>query len=152
MIHPPATPTNYTGSHDDVVKIVEAAVKHNICLIPYGGICLFRASHNIIHRDIQSAYVHKLYVMTSSLHHSKGGTNVSGALECPESESRLIVSVDTSEMDQILWVDEENLTANVQCGVVGQDLERMVYTYNMITYCIFPSISHNCIFYCSAHV
>ena len=66
------------------------------------------------------------------LHHYdiivKGGTNVSGALECPAEEKRVIVSVDTSEMDQILWVDEENLTAHVQCGVVGQDLERMVCT------------------------
>ena len=51
---------------------------------------------------------------------------MSGALECPPGEQRLIVSVDTSEMDRILWLDEENLTAHVQCGVVGQDLERMV--------------------------
>ena len=55
-----------------------------------------------------------------------GGTNVSGALECPLEEERPIVSLDTSEMDKILWVDEENLTAHVQCGVIGQDLERMV--------------------------
>lgn len=26
-----------TGCHDDVVKIVELACKHNVCLIPYGG-------------------------------------------------------------------------------------------------------------------
>ena len=53
---------------------------------------------------------------------------MSGALECPAEEKRVIVSVDTSEMDKILWLDEENLTAHVQCGVVGQDLERMVCT------------------------
>ena len=57
-----------------------------------------------------------------------GGTNVSGALECPPDEDRPIISVDTSEMDRVLWVDEENLTAHVQCGVVGQDLERLVDT------------------------
>ena len=55
-----------------------------------------------------------------------GGTNVSGALECPLDEQRPIISVDTSEMDRVLWLDEENLTAHVQCGVIGQDLERMV--------------------------
>ena len=55
---------------------------------------------------------------------------MSGALECPEEEKRVIVSVDTSEMDQILWVDEENLTAHVQCGIIGQDLERMVRVYS----------------------
>ena len=55
-----------------------------------------------------------------------GGTNVSEALECPPDEQRPIISVDTSEMDRILWLDEENLTAHVQCGMIGQDLERMV--------------------------
>ena len=57
-----------------------------------------------------------------------GGTNVSGALECPPDEVRPIISVDTSEMDRILWLDEENMTAHVQCGMIGQDLERMVVT------------------------
>lgn len=27
----------FAGCHDDVVKIVELACKHNVCLIPYGG-------------------------------------------------------------------------------------------------------------------
>ena len=98
-----------------MVKIVDAATRHNICLIPYGGI-----------------YISVPVLNDMILHHYdivvKGGTNVSGALECPAEEKRVIVSVDTSEMDQILWVDEENLTAHVQCGVVGQDLERMVCT------------------------
>lgn len=61
---------------------------------------------------------------------------MSGALECPPEEKRPIVSVDTSEMDQILWIDEENLTAHVQCGVVGQDLERMVILYCIPLYTI----------------
>jgi alkyldihydroxyacetonephosphate synthase len=81
----------WPGSHEHIVKIVEAAAKHDICLIPFGG-----------------------------------GTNVSGALECPPEERRPIASVDTSEMDRILWLDEENLTAHVQCGVIGQDLERLL--------------------------
>ena len=55
-----------------------------------------------------------------------GGTNVSGALECPSNEHRPIVSLDMTEMDRILWVDEENLTAHVEAGIIGQDMERMV--------------------------
>ena len=51
---------------------------------------------------------------------------MSGALECPQEEQRPIVSLDTSEMDRILWIDEENLTAHVQSGIIGQDLERIV--------------------------
>ena len=50
---------------------------------------------------------------------------MSGALIIPPEEKRVVVSLDLSEMDQILWIDEENLTAHVQAGVIGQDLERM---------------------------
>ncbi|XP_050404817.1 alkyldihydroxyacetonephosphate synthase, peroxisomal [Patella vulgata] len=55
-----------------------------------------------------------------------GGTTVSGALECPATEQRMIVSLDTSQMNKILWVDEKNLTVHAECGIVGQDLERLL--------------------------
>ncbi|KAM9549536.1 alkyldihydroxyacetonephosphate synthase, peroxisomal isoform 1-T1 [Guaruba guarouba] len=77
--------------HEDVVKIVELACKHNLCIIPFGG-----------------------------------GTSVSSALECPEEEKRTIVSLDTSQMNRILWIDEKNLTACVEAGIVGQDLENQL--------------------------
>ena len=60
------------------------------------------------------------------LHTWAGGTNVSGALQCPAEENRPIVSLDMTEMDRILWIDEENLTLCVEGGCVGQDLERRV--------------------------
>uniref|UniRef100_A0AAQ4R1S2 Alkylglycerone-phosphate synthase n=1 Tax=Gasterosteus aculeatus aculeatus TaxID=481459 RepID=A0AAQ4R1S2_GASAC len=81
----------WPNCHNDVVKIVELACKHNVCLIPYGG-----------------------------------GTSVSSALECPQEETRSIVSVDTSQMNRILWIDEKNLTAHMEAGIVGQDLERLL--------------------------
>ena len=28
--------------------------------------------------------------------------------------------------NRILWIDEKNLTAHVEAGIVGQDLERLV--------------------------
>ncbi|XP_071603348.1 alkyldihydroxyacetonephosphate synthase, peroxisomal isoform X3 [Heliangelus exortis] len=77
--------------HEDVVKIVELACKHNLCIIPFGG-----------------------------------GTSVSSALECPEEEKRTIISLDTSQMNRILWIDEKNLTACVEAGIVGQDLEKQL--------------------------
>ncbi|ESP02962.1 hypothetical protein LOTGIDRAFT_230434 [Lottia gigantea] len=55
-----------------------------------------------------------------------GGTTVSGALECPPLEQRMIVSLDTSQMNKILWVDEKNLTVHAECGIIGQDLERFL--------------------------
>ena len=39
----------------------------------------------------------------------------------------MIVSLDMTEMDHILWVDEENLTVHVEAGMIGQDLERKVH-------------------------
>ncbi|XP_071523561.1 alkyldihydroxyacetonephosphate synthase, peroxisomal isoform X2 [Panulirus ornatus] len=55
-----------------------------------------------------------------------GGTSVSGALLCPEEESRMIVSLDTSQMCRILWVDKKNLTARIEAGIIGQDLEKQL--------------------------
>uniref|UniRef100_A0A4W3IKB2 Alkylglycerone-phosphate synthase n=1 Tax=Callorhinchus milii TaxID=7868 RepID=A0A4W3IKB2_CALMI len=81
----------WPNCHSDVLKIVELATKHNVCIIPFGG-----------------------------------GTSVSNALECPADENRSIISLDTSQMNRILWVDEKNLTAHVEAGITGQDLERQL--------------------------
>lgn len=53
-----------------------------------------------------------------------GGTAVSGAVECPQKEPRPIISLDTSQMNRILWVDEDNLVACCESGIIGQDLEK----------------------------
>ncbi|KAM8933694.1 alkyldihydroxyacetonephosphate synthase, peroxisomal [Pelodytes ibericus] len=81
----------WPSCHEDVVRIVDFACKHKVCVIPFGG-----------------------------------GTSVSSALECPEDERRTIVSLDTSQMNRILWIDEKNLTAHVEAGITGQDLEKQL--------------------------
>ncbi|KAL2737842.1 alkyldihydroxyacetonephosphate synthase [Vespula squamosa] len=55
-----------------------------------------------------------------------GGTSVSGAARCPTKERRTIISLDTTQMNQILWIDKENLIACAQAGIIGQDLERIL--------------------------
>lgn len=52
-----------------------------------------------------------------------GGTNVSGALQCPEEETRTIVSIDMRRMRRVLSVDRENGCALVEAGITGADLE-----------------------------
>lgn len=84
--------------HEDVVVLVQLAVKHNVVIIPFGG-----------------------------------GTSVSGALLCPENELRMIVSLDTSQMNRILWIDHQNLTARIEAGIFGQDLERTLASYGLCT-------------------
>lgn len=53
-----------------------------------------------------------------------GGTAVSGAIECPANEQRPIISLDTSQMNKILWLDRQNLVVCCESGIIGQDLER----------------------------
>lgn len=36
-----------------------------------------------------------------------GGTSVTWALMCPKNENRMIVSLDTSQLNKILWIDEK---------------------------------------------
>jgi len=78
----------YPGCHDDVERIVKAAVEHDAVIIPYGG-----------------------------------GTTVAAALECPQEEKRMIVSLDMHEMSQIQWINRQNMTASIEAGAVGREIE-----------------------------
>ncbi|XP_042894818.1 alkyldihydroxyacetonephosphate synthase, peroxisomal [Parasteatoda tepidariorum] len=62
-----------------------------------------------------------------------GGTSVSCGVECPSEEKRMIVSLDTSQMNRILWVNRENNTVLVEAGIIGQDLERELLKYDLCT-------------------
>lgn len=53
-----------------------------------------------------------------------GGTSVSEAVVCPSGENRTILSLDTSQMNRILFIDQKNLVARCESGILGQDLER----------------------------
>lgn len=55
-----------------------------------------------------------------------GGTSVSRAASCPSDERRAIISLDTSQMNRILWIDRDNLLICCESGIIGQDLERML--------------------------
>ena len=81
----------YPTEEQHVVALVEAAVRHDVCLVPYGG-----------------------------------GTNVTDALRCPPEEERMIVSVDLSRLNRILWIDPTNLMACIQAGAVGRHIEQQL--------------------------
>jgi alkyldihydroxyacetonephosphate synthase len=52
-----------------------------------------------------------------------GGTNVSGALMCPEDEPRTVVSMDMRRMRRVLSIDRANGCALVEAGITGAELE-----------------------------
>lgn len=76
-------------------------------------------SHNDCVKIVNLACQHNVVLIPFG-----GGTTVSGAVECPDGETRMIVSLDTSQMNKILWVDEKNMIAKCEAGIIGQDLER----------------------------
>lgn len=55
-----------------------------------------------------------------------GGTNVTGALLCPPGERRMIVSIDVSRMNRVLWIDPVNRLACIQAGAVGRNIVRVL--------------------------
>lgn len=58
-----------------------------------------------------------------------GGTSVTEALMCPENETRLIVSVDMTQMNRILWIDPVNRMACIQAGAIGRHLVKQLESY-----------------------
>ncbi|CAD8172283.1 unnamed protein product [Paramecium octaurelia] len=61
-----------------------------------------------------------------------GGTNVTWALQCPKEERRMIVSVDMSRMNHVRSVDRKNMTALVEAGITGKDLEKELSRYGVV--------------------
>uniref|UniRef100_A0A8C1C050 Alkylglycerone-phosphate synthase n=1 Tax=Cyprinus carpio carpio TaxID=630221 RepID=A0A8C1C050_CYPCA len=84
-------------------------------------VVVWPSCHNDVEKIVELACKHNVCLIPYG-----GGTSVSSALECPREETRSIVSLDTSQMNRILWIDEKNLTAHVEAGIIGQDLERQV--------------------------
>ncbi len=87
----------YCESTADAQKLIELAIKHNICLVPYGG-----------------------------------GTSVSCALKLPLTETRMIVSVDMRRMNQMEWIDRENMRACFQAGITGKQLEAELHQHGFV--------------------
>jgi alkyldihydroxyacetonephosphate synthase len=52
-----------------------------------------------------------------------GGTNVSCALSIPKEEERMVVSIDTCKMNQMISIDKENNLATFGAGIRGKELE-----------------------------
>ena len=55
-----------------------------------------------------------------------GGTNVTNALQLPENEDRMIVSVDTRRLNKIISIDTKNLLIEVEAGITGKHLEEQI--------------------------
>lgn len=82
---------------------------------------VFPGSDDEVRQLVQVAQAHNVCLIPYG-----GGTNVSNALRCPESEQRMIVSVDMGRMNRILWIDPKNHMACIQAGAVGRVIARQL--------------------------
>jgi alkyldihydroxyacetonephosphate synthase len=55
-----------------------------------------------------------------------GGTNISGSLQPPESETRTVISVDVGRLNRLIDIDEDSNLARIQAGAQGPDLEEQL--------------------------
>jgi len=91
-------------------------------------VVVWPGSHEDVERIVQQAALHNVCVIPYG-----GGTSVSGALECPHDEQRMIVSLDMQCMNNILWVDHKNMLMCAQAGIMGQDLQRRLEAQGVTT-------------------
>lgn len=61
-----------------------------------------------------------------------GGSNVTNSLNPLAEEQRPIVSVDMSRMNRIKWIDKKSMTACVESGVVGIELEKELQKFGVM--------------------
>ncbi|XP_023574948.1 alkyldihydroxyacetonephosphate synthase, peroxisomal, partial [Octodon degus] len=121
------TSISYSQEADDRVFRAHGHCLHEIFLLREGmfpripDIVLWPTCHDDVVKIVNLACKYNLCIIPIG-----GGTSVSYGLMCPADERRTIISLDTSQMNRILWVDENNLTAHVEAGITGQELERQL--------------------------
>ncbi|XP_053453425.1 alkyldihydroxyacetonephosphate synthase, peroxisomal [Nycticebus coucang] len=121
------TNISYSQEADDRVFRAHGHCLHEIFLLREGmfqripDIVLWPTCHDDVVKIVNLACKYNLCIIPIG-----GGTSVSYGLMCPADERRTIISLDTSQMNRILWVDENNLTAHVEAGITGQELERQL--------------------------
>ncbi|XP_058405300.1 alkyldihydroxyacetonephosphate synthase, peroxisomal isoform X2 [Diceros bicornis minor] len=121
------TNISYSQEADDRVFRAHGHCLHEMFLLREGtfqripDIVLWPTCHDDVVKIVNLACKYNLCIIPIG-----GGTSVSYALMCPADETRTIISLDTTQMNRILWVDENNLTVHVEAGITGQELERQL--------------------------
>lgn len=88
---------------------------------------VFVNQHEQVENLVKLATQHKVVIIPYG-----GGTNVTQALLCESSETRMIISLDMTRMNHVKWVDRRNMMACVEAGILGQDLERELNRYGVV--------------------
>ena len=85
----------------------------------YVDLVVWPANHSGVVSLIKLALSHNVGIIPFG-----GGTSVCLAVQRPEGEKRMVVSLDMRFMNRILELNLDSMTVLVEAGCVGQDLER----------------------------
>jgi alkyldihydroxyacetonephosphate synthase len=86
-------------------------------------IVIWPKCHKDVETVVKAANIHNVVIIPVG-----GLTNVTCANNCPEHETRMIVSLDMTQMNRMLWLNESSMLACFETGIAGQDLERVLET------------------------
>ncbi len=100
------------NSPDEVVKVLYVKLEK------FTDIVVYVENEEDVINLIQKAKKHNVCLVPYG-----GGTNVTNALQLPEGEERMIVSVDTRRLNKIISIDTKNLLIEVEAGITGKHLE-----------------------------
>lgn len=101
--------------HGHTVEEIFALRNHGLSRVP--DVVVYPESTADVEKIVAFAAEHNACLLPYG-----GGTNVTDSLRCPDTETRVIVSVDMRRMNRILWIDAENHTACIEAGAVGRYL------------------------------
>lgn len=108
----------YRGHDQSSINIL-SAVYGKFDRIP--DLVAWPKNHNEVVKIVQLANLLNVAIIPFG-----GGTNVTGAVNCPKDETRMIVSLDMTKMNKLLWIDDESMLACFECGISGQELEEIL--------------------------
>ncbi|XP_055585234.1 alkyldihydroxyacetonephosphate synthase-like [Uranotaenia lowii] len=103
--------------HGQTLTDVESLRKHKYKRIP--DVVVWPSCHDQVVKVVQMAVETGIVLIPVG-----GNTSVSLAATTPEIFDRTIAVIDMTQMNRMLWISEENLTACFEVGIVGQDIER----------------------------
>lgn len=121
------TSISYSDDPQDRLLRAHGHTMDELFILRYGqferipDLVVWPESQSQVEDVVKLAYNHNTVIIPYG-----GGTSVTWALMCPTNEGRMIISLDTSLLNKILWIDEKNLTARIQAGINGQELERQL--------------------------
>lgn len=117
VTHSTAGVDRLVRSHGQTLADIHALREGHVRRLP--DVVVWPTGHETVRRVVRLAHEHNVACIPFG-----GGTSVSGSITCPQREPRPICSLDTSQMNRMLWLDRGNMVACFEAGIFGQDLER----------------------------